>query len=147
MLIIQVYVNYSSFADLPFVGWEMLDAPYIEGLSMSWCISPSPTGEARWGLMPFSLSNQFLPFGKVRMGCPLGKVRMGCPFGKVMMGLRSGVADTRPMHHSASLFSIPAERGCWCGCPGFSRIPGSAPDTPQPRIRAVCQAATVSARV
>ena len=35
MLIIQVYVNYSSFADLPFVGWEMLDAPYIEGLSMS----------------------------------------------------------------------------------------------------------------
>ena len=51
MLIIQVYVNYSSFADLPFVGWEMLDAPYIEGLSMSWCICPSPTGEARWGLM------------------------------------------------------------------------------------------------
>ena len=35
MLIIQVYVNYSSFADLPFVGWEMLDAPYIERLSMS----------------------------------------------------------------------------------------------------------------
>ena len=35
MLIIQVYVCYSSFADLPFVGWEMQVAPYIEGLSMS----------------------------------------------------------------------------------------------------------------
>ena len=67
MLIIQVYVNYSSFADLPFVGWEMLDAPYIERLSMSWCISPSPTGEARWGLMPFSWSNQFLPFFTLSM--------------------------------------------------------------------------------
>ena len=51
MLIIQVYVNYSSFADLPFVGWEMQVALYVEGLSMSWCVSPSPTGEARWGLM------------------------------------------------------------------------------------------------
>ena len=67
MLIIQVYVNYSSFADLPFVGLEMLDAPYIEGLSMSWCISPSPTGEARWGLMTFSRSNQFLPFFTLSM--------------------------------------------------------------------------------
>ena len=56
---------------------EMQVTLYIEGLSMSWCISPSPTGEARWGLMPFSLSNQFLPLGKVRMGCPFGKVRMG----------------------------------------------------------------------
>ena len=26
-------------------------ALYVEGLSMSWCVSPSPTGEARWGLM------------------------------------------------------------------------------------------------
>ena len=77
MLLIQVYVTYSSFADLPFLGWEMQVALYVEGLSMSWCISPSPTGEARWGLMPFSLSNQFLPLGKVRMGCPFGKVRMG----------------------------------------------------------------------
>ena len=67
MLIIQVYVNYSSFADLPFVGWEMLDAPYIEGLSMSWYISPSPTGEVRWGLMTFSRSNQFLPFFTLSM--------------------------------------------------------------------------------
>ena len=30
---------------------EMLVTLYVEGLSMSWCISPSPTGEARWGLM------------------------------------------------------------------------------------------------
>ena len=50
---------------------EMLVTLYVEGLSMSWCISPSPTGEVRWGLMSFSLSNQFLPFGKVRMGLRL----------------------------------------------------------------------------
>ena len=67
---------------------EMQVTLYVEGLSMSWCISPSPTGEVRWGLMTFSRSNQFLPLGKVRMGCPFGKVRMGCPFGKVRMGLR-----------------------------------------------------------
>ncbi len=30
---------------------EMQVTLYVEGLSMSWCISPSPTGEARWGLM------------------------------------------------------------------------------------------------
>ena len=30
---------------------EMLVTLYVKGLSMSWCISPSPTGEARWGLM------------------------------------------------------------------------------------------------
>ena len=59
-------------------------------------LSFSPVGEMqvtlhsyfRCGLMPFSLSNQFLPLGKVRMGCPFGKVRMGCPFGKVRVGLR-----------------------------------------------------------
>ena len=34
---------------------------------------PSPTGEARWGLMSFSQSNLFLPLGKVRMGCPWGR--------------------------------------------------------------------------
>ena len=34
---------------------------------MSWCISPSPTGEVRWGLMTFSRSNQFLPFFTLSM--------------------------------------------------------------------------------
>ena len=29
---------------------EMQVTLYVEGLSMSWCISPSPTGEVRWGL-------------------------------------------------------------------------------------------------
>ena len=40
-------------------------------------ICPSPTGEARWGLMSFSHSNQFLPLGKARMGYPSGEARWG----------------------------------------------------------------------
>ena len=46
---------------------EMQVTLYVEGLSMSWCISPSPTGEVRWGLMTFSRSNQFLPFFTLSM--------------------------------------------------------------------------------
>ena len=61
MLLIQVYVNYSSFADLHFWSFS------VDVLSMSWCISPSPTGEVRWGLMTFSRSNQFLPFFTLSM--------------------------------------------------------------------------------
>ena len=77
MLLIQVYVNYSSFADLPFVGWEMLDAPYIEGLSMSWCISPSPTGEARWGLMSVFFSPITTNYSAKKLQPPLVLPRRG----------------------------------------------------------------------
>ena len=46
---------------------EMQVTLYVEGLSMFWCISPSPTGEVRWGVMTFSRSNQFLPFFTLSM--------------------------------------------------------------------------------
>ena len=61
MLIIQVYVNYSSFADLHFWSFS------VDVLSLPKVISPSPTGEVRWGLMTFSRSNQFLPFFTLSM--------------------------------------------------------------------------------
>lgn len=40
----------------------MLVTLYVEGLSMAWCICPSPTGEARWGLKMICLRNLSLPF-------------------------------------------------------------------------------------
>ena len=54
-------------------------------------LSFSPVGEMqvtlhsyfRCGLTPFSRSNQFLPFGKVRKGCPLWKVRRVVPWGRL----------------------------------------------------------------
>ena len=59
-----MYVNYSSIADFPFVGWGSasylaLSFPLVENQSAK-CICPSPTGEARWGLMAavFSYSRQ-----------------------------------------------------------------------------------------
>ena len=57
---------------------EMLVTLYVEGLSMAWCICPSPTGEARWGLMTISRSNLFLPLGKVRMGLRPGDYASFC---------------------------------------------------------------------
>ena len=91
-LLFKFYVNYSSFADLPFVGWGSagylaLSFPLVGNQSAK-CISPSPTGEARWGLMTvfFSLimtsysSNEHQPplVLKPILTFPKGRDRLLC---------------------------------------------------------------------
>ena len=68
-------MNFSPLSFSP-VG-EMQVTLYVEGLSMSWCISPSPTGEARWGLMSVFFSPITTNYSAKKLQPPLVLPRRG----------------------------------------------------------------------
>ena len=62
-----MYVNYSSICYLFKFRRSSLLVLLCRRTVAAKSNRPSPTGEARWGLMTFSRSNQFLPFFTLSM--------------------------------------------------------------------------------